>query len=97
MREITNDGEDLIRRQLEWDREACLPVGKLEPALGRERGRSDRKRATTHVGMCDAAAVPELTVNSPAGGVNGIGHTFPTLYLVLAPDTGAVDNALALL
>jgi len=94
---ICNDRWDFMCFQFARDWKFRIPIRKLELTCGGQWRRCDRQRSVPHIGMRDAAAMPELAVDVSAGGMDRIGDSPPTVDLVVAPYTGAIDDAFALL
>lgn len=96
-RKAFHDRRDLFDVQFARHRKIDPTARQEEVAARRNRRRTDRCVAATHVWMSDAAAVPDLAENMAAGRVDRICDLAPLGDLVLAVDTGTSDDSMALI
>ncbi|MCY1184960.1 hypothetical protein D9M73_256960 [compost metagenome] len=62
-------------------------------ALGLHRAGRHRQLAVQVARVGDAADVPQLQDDPPAGGVHGLGDVVPALHLLVGPDAGGIRIA----
>ena len=84
---------NLLERKSAGDRIGLLGPHQADVTLRGDRARRDRQGAVQIRGMRNAADVPELQQNAPAGFMHRAGDLGPSLYLLLGPDARRVGIA----
>ncbi|MNY04289.1 hypothetical protein D3C86_1369560 [compost metagenome] len=88
-----DDAGDLFRCQCARGLEGLHGADQADVALGLHRAGRHRQLAVQVARVGDAADVPQLQDDPPAGGVHGLGDVLPALYLLGGPDAGGVRVA----